>query len=97
MCPELQVDAQGNVGGVGPSEYHQMIKFKKGLLDPFKLFIVIQDFVGLDKLIERAKKLEAEVAMTSRKELSSGLTREKLLINLQASVWQNTMNSWETK
>ena len=60
---------------VRPSEYHQMIKFKKGLLDPFKLFIVIQDCVGLDELIERAKTLEAEVVMTSGKELSSGLTR----------------------
>ena len=60
---------------VRPLEYHQMIKFKKGLLDPFKLLIVIQDCVGLDKLIESAKTLEAEVVMTSGKELSSGLTR----------------------
>ena len=37
---------------VGPSEYHQMIKFKKGLLDPFKFLIIIQDCAGLDELIQ---------------------------------------------
>ena len=60
---------------VRSSEYHQIIKFKKGLLDPFKLLLAIQDCVGLDGLIERAETLEAEVVMTSGKEMPSGLTR----------------------
>ena len=60
---------------VRPSEYHQIIKFKKGVLDAFKLLIIIQDCVGLNELIERVKTLEAKVVMTSGKELSSVLTR----------------------
>ena len=82
---------------VQPSEYHQMIKFKKGLLDPFKLLIVIQDCVGLDELIERAKTLEVEVVMTSEKELSSGLTRGLVAHKPASKLWQSTMNNWETK
>ena len=60
---------------VRPSEYHQMIKFKNRLLDSFKFLIVIQDCDGLDELIQKAKTLEAEVVMTSTKELPFVLTR----------------------
>ena len=40
---------------------------------PRKLLVVIEICAGLDKLIQRAKTLEADVVMTSGKELSSGL------------------------
>ena len=41
---------------VRPSKYHQMIKYKKGLLKPFKFHTVIQDCAVLDELIQRAKR-----------------------------------------
>ena len=41
---------------VRPPEFHQMMKFKKGLLDPVNLLIIVQDCAGLDELIERAKR-----------------------------------------